>query len=677
MVPLLTTPLANAHRLSIFVEELSRPPESSRVQQPDFAQPLCTALQIAIVNLLRQWGVRPAAVAGHSSGEIAAAYAAGALSLESAMAVAYHRGQVLRLGRPGAMASLGLSRTDAQAYVGDGVTIACENSPRNVTLSGDSHCIDAVVNRIKSEKPDCFVRRLRVDRAYHSHHMADVAGTYESLLAASITTDKPSIPFFSSVAVKQLKRAGQLGPAYWRSNLESPVLFSPAIQLLLHAAPANAIYLELGPHSALAGPLRDIFKSVTTTTTATYIASLVRHEPGAPAMLNCLGRLFQEGAAIDPKAATRGRAVLTDLPNYVWRHDTRYWSESRVMQAWRTRKFPHHELLGCRIMESDDLEPAWRNMLQLDNVPWIRDHRIHDDIVLPAAAYIGMAVEALRQLSDNDKNDDDGGRGMTLRHLDLAHALVLNESQSYEIITHMRPLRLTSKLDSSWFEFSVLSLNGNTWTKHSSGQIRLDRHGDICSPEFTAPMPRAVSTARWYRVMKNVGLNYGPSFQGLSDISADPGSNVATSTVANHRSEPGSYYLLHPTIIDLALQAFTLAISRGLARELTRLRIPTYLDQLYISPGERDMRLGVAADVTPGGHLRGSATIMARDRVVLDLRRGRFSPFEDEETSSNSAAPLPAAQLCWKADIDLVDPGNLIRPATPRGGHFVDQLERL
>ncbi|UKZ81348.1 putative PKS-like protein biosynthetic cluster [Trichoderma virens FT-333] len=508
-------------------EELKRPQGESRIQQPEFSQPICTALQIGLVNLIKGWGVIPAAVVGHSSGEMGAAYAAGALTLESAIIFAYYRGQVTQHhGRVGAMAAVSLGREDVTAYIQDGVVMACENSPKSVTLSGDVERLDEVISSIKKDMPDCFARKLRVERAYHSHHMCEIGDIYEKLLDGLVKDAKPAMPFFSSVTKKQVKRAGQLGPSYWRQNLENPVLFSPAVQLMMHSAIRDTVYLEIGPHAALSGPLRDIFKSLHMSHTSTYIPTLIRDENGPKSILSSLGRLYQEAVPVNIAATTVGRTVLTDLPNYAWQHDTVCWYESRVSREWRLRKFPPHELLGNRILESDDLEPSWRNIFRLDNIPWARDHKIQDDIVLPAAAYIAMAIEAVRQLNDGGKTD------ASLRQVEIQNALVLKEQQVHEIVTHLRPVRLTSKLNSAWYEFSISSFNGSSWTKHCTGKVRAGKEIGAGSEDVGGQL-RQVSTAGWYRIMKKVGLNYGPEFQGLSDISAYPGRNTAAATIKN------------------------------------------------------------------------------------------------------------------------------------------------
>jgi acyl transferase domain-containing protein len=142
--------------------------DASRVNDAEFSQPLCTAVQIGLVNILSAWGVKPTSVIGHSSGEIAAAYAAGAITAEAAIVIAYYRGQLAKSSKEGAMAALGLGRDEVNPYLEDGVRIACENSPRSITISGDPQKVDQVLDRISRDKEDVFCRRLRVKVAYHS-----------------------------------------------------------------------------------------------------------------------------------------------------------------------------------------------------------------------------------------------------------------------------------------------------------------------------------------------------------------------------------------------------------------------------------------------------------------------------------------------------------------------------
>lgn len=609
---------------------------------------------MGLVNLLRSWNVHPSAVAGHSSGEIAAAYTAGAISLEAAVVVAYYRGQVMKLQlRAGGMAAVALGSTAVTPYLEDGIVIACENSPVNVTLSGDSDKIDAVVQRIKKDKPGCFSRRLKVEQAYHSHHMQDISDLYESLLGDVGSDGVLSVPFFSSLTGKQIGKHDLLGPSYWRRNMEYPVLFSTAIQSMLQFTGNNSLFLEIGPHSALSGPLRDIFKSVGATSPL-YMGTLVRNESSTKSMLNTLGRLFQEAIPVQITIPGFGQQVLTDLPTYEWDHSVGYWNESRVSRDWRLRKFPSHELLGSRSLETDDIEPTWRSVLRLENVPWVQDHKINSDIVLPGAAYIAMAVEAIRQVSGTEET------GVSLRQVDLRKALVLHDTEHTEVITHLRPVRLTSSLDSVWWEFSIISYNGNTWIEHCNGQVKAGNF-DATMPEIPAELNKLVSSPAWYRSMKRIGLNYGPNFQGLRDISVDPGRKTAAASVTDRDQVDSSNYVLHPTTIDLSLQLLITSNSEGSSRHLNKLCVPTYIDEIHICQGERGLRLQSTARPSASGTIHGTTTAIAGNKLVLILKDVRLSPLQDGGAKSQIDT-VAAAHLHWKPDIDFANPIELIRP---------------
>ena len=171
-------------------EELMKDSTSTQLDKAEIAQPLCTAIQIALVNAIRRMGVRPAAVIGHSSGEIAAAYSSYALSLEAAIIVAYYRGYITRdQGTGGGMAAVGLGRSKVSPLLGDGVILACENSPQSSTISGNTELLDQKIAEIKKAMPETFVRRLKVDQAYHSRKSTEY----------SICTSFTRLPTFNHI----------------------------------------------------------------------------------------------------------------------------------------------------------------------------------------------------------------------------------------------------------------------------------------------------------------------------------------------------------------------------------------------------------------------------------------------------------------------------------------------
>ncbi|KAF1979110.1 putative polyketide synthase [Bimuria novae-zelandiae CBS 107.79] len=641
-------------------DELATTKRDSRINSAEFAQPLCTALQIGLINLLSGWGVRPAAVVGHSSGEIAAAYAAGSISSSAAIIVAYYRGLVTKgKSREGAMAAVGLGREEAErlGILGEagGVVVACENSPKSLTLSGDAEGVDKVVEALKRERPEVFCRRLKVEMAYHSHHMAEFAQRYEDLIAPHVHADVPKVPFYSTVMGKPVKEANALDATYWRANMEHPVLFSTAVASLLASTPSHpTVLVEIGPHPALAGPLRQIFQAHQPSPSPTYISTLTRNKDQVHALLATAGQLFQQGVPLDFAATNGPGKVLTDLPTYPWQHDVSYWTESRVSRNWRFRAFPHHELLGSRMLESSDIEPAWRNVLRLDSVPWLRDHKIVDDIVFPAAGYIAAIGEALRQTT--------GSSEYSIRRLVVKSAFVLQEGQTPEFITHLKPVALTESLESEWFDVTITSYDGAKWTKHCVGQARggSDSNLPVATRSIDAH-PRAVQPKVWYPAMKKMGLNYGPRFQCLRDITAHPVRPIASAHVDDDRELHRSVYAVHPTVIDQMLQLFTVAMSNGMARRLDKLAIPAVIGELYISESGPSVTMEVEAHVTPKGAIHGSALATSDGKVVLSLSDSAFNPLETDTSSAERQDNLAAVRLEWRPDINFVPAAELIR----------------
>lgn len=325
-------------------EELVRSPtEATRLNTAQLAQPVTTAVQVALVDLLRSFGVTPQAVVGHSSGEIAAAYTAFHLSARQALTVAYHRGfmadaATTRGLAPGAMLSVGLGETDAMPFtenLSQGVaSIACVNSPSSVTVSGDAEAVDEISSRFAAYNSHgdatIFYRRLLVDTAYHSHHMRAVADEYRSRLGdlssneQASCTDHTDVTFISSVT--GTFKASGFGSEYWVDNLVSPVRFSDAVQKFAktHAdTHQHSIFIEIGPHSALAGPVRQcITGPLGTKISFEYYSVLQRKFDALTSTLTTAGRLFTHGMTLDLQAVsalsppTANGVVLCDLPSY-------------------------------------------------------------------------------------------------------------------------------------------------------------------------------------------------------------------------------------------------------------------------------------------------------------------------------------------------------------------------
>lgn len=502
--------------------------------------------------------------------------------------------------------------------------------------------------------------------------MKEAGEQFERMLGSSVSSQAPAVPFFSSQTNEVIQHKKALDAAYWRSSYDSPVLFHTAVETLLAMRSSSnpPLLLEIGPHSALAGPIRQILKGVQSD--AFYVPTLVRNENDTHSMLTAAGQLFLKGLQLDFRALNPDGQVLTNLPRYPWRHKTRYWYESRLSKQWRLRTFPRHDLLGSRVPECSDLEPVWRNILRLDDVPWCHDHVIAGDTVFPGAGYIAMAGEAIRQISGSEAQD------FTLRDFSLNAAMILHDSTATETMFAMRPFRLTTSLDSVWYEFTIMSYNGTTgtWTKHCAGQVRAGSQHPV-ERRNVVDLPRKVQSSSWYRLMRKVGMGYGPHFQALDDISAHPIHYSAIAHVANTISEAESVYQLHPTMIDGCIQLFTVAACRGQARSFRNVPlVPTRFGEVYVKRPRAKVAVEVNAEFNLKGGIDGSCFGIAENEPVLLLKNVKLSPLGDGDFPRDKD---PYAGVCvqWKPDIAFQQISSLISSAAPTFEDAFPTLQRL
>ena len=615
------------------------------------SQPICTAVQVAYVDALAAWDIRPSAVVGHSSGEIAAAYAAGVLTRREAIIAAYYRGYACaRCKIPGTMAAVGMGRDKVEQHLKSGVVLACENSNASVTISGDLKAVEETMDSLKQAHPDLFVRQLRVPIAYHSHHTATIGNLYKSLVEPHLAPKPPRVPFYSTVYGRQVLESKALGAQYWQLNIENPVLFRTAVSQMLADMP-NTAHLEIGPHSALAGPLRHIYKE--TNHTAPYTSLAERGEDASHTFLAAIGNLYCFG--ITPQVPVSDNAfTLPDLPIYPWNYGNTYWSETRMMAGWRFRKHRKHELLGHRVLESSDVEPAWRNYIKLGDVSWLADHCVEKDIVFPAAGYIAIAGTAVSQLT--------GSTAYTVQHVNIAAAMLLDKSKGTEIVTTLRKHSLTASNDSKWWEFSIISENKGTWTKHCWGFVT-----DGCavarpSHPGVAPLARKVDTKRWYQTLSRTGLNYSNRFIGLENITTSP-VDMSASVSITDRQDAGEVYALHPSTLDIVLQSWSVAATKGEYRKLDKMFLPTFIEQFYVGASGSQTTLRVRTTARQSAVLAlGDSYGVTNDNDVAFVLIG-FQGTRMDRSIKRQAPATNAWSVQWHPAFDFAPPETLIRPA--------------
>ncbi|GKZ77685.1 type I Iterative Polyketide synthase (PKS) [Aspergillus niger] len=631
--------------------ELSKPKETSHIDLAPYAQPLTTALQVALVNLLVRWNITPSNVVGHSSGEIAAAYAAGVLDMEEAIIVSYFRGKVFEnRKRRGAMAAVALGRKEISSYLEPGVVIACENSASSVTLSGDKEALETVTAALQIKEPSASIRNLIVDTAYHSPHMREVGEPYLQSIASHVKPKPPKVQMWSTVAGSVLPMGSSVSQKYWKTNLENPVLFSSAINSLLAEYNGSHTFLEIGPHSTLAAPLNQLLRAGSSDSSYAYIPTLKRGQNSSECFLAAVGQLFAIGNDVRcPSAAAEAR-VLTDLPAYPWHHDRKFWQETRVMRASRLPTALPHDLLGRRILEGNELYPTWRIMLELRHVPWLRDHCVHKDVVFPAAAYISMVGEAIRQLT--------GEVEYTLKNVVFHTAMIIPETGPKEIITVLERQRLTNTSESSWYRFNISSYDETTCKKHCTG-LACAGSTPVSPDRATRPLPRKIQGNRFYKSLARAGFIFGPSFRRLVDIFTDVMECTAQTTVIDDQPGNESKYALHPITLDSIFQSLILAACKGDLGMLLRVRLPTLIQEISVGHGVgRSIEIHSHINEHDSDTVKGYSYAYVEDEIVSSVKGFCTRPLD---VSGLSPMDSKVGYLQWAPDSSFQELGSLIK----------------
>ncbi|KAI1820657.1 hypothetical protein F4861DRAFT_50798 [Xylaria intraflava] len=611
------------------VEELGKSQADSRVNDPQISQPACTAVQVGLVDLLKEWGVSPDFTVGHSSGEIAAAYAKGALSRESAWTVAYHRGRLsASLNITGAMLAVALGEQSVQPFIDQCTSdpkpvVACVNSPESVTLSGSVEGINEVLNIIGSQ---AWARKLLVKTPYHSPFMRKLAEPYfESM--KDITGGEPtSVRMFSSVTGKEVDDAGLQNPQYWVDNMVNCVRFSPALAAILDEPIVSGkpvVLMEVGPHGALQGPVKQIIKVQKTQPSDMNLFSLLtRKEDAIRTTLKGVGILFQKGLPVDVSKANHldskqeSPSFLVDLPTFSWNHNTRFWYETALSYAYKNRSEPKHDILGARDVFSGDAEPAWRNYLRTSEIPWARHHGVQDIFLFSAAGFLTMVVEAMRQIAEPGKVIE----GIQFRDVFPGAPIVLtdNEDQPVETKLQLRNWRLASRsLTTYWKEFSISSrTRDGTWTQHSNGLVSLkyatDNHASSFYDEHAAnnevyknEYARIQGTQlashtgdEFYAKFEKLGMRWGETFKTLKESRTAGNAVIATLEVPNTQSwmpaQVESSYVIHPATLDGIFHVLLAA------EGVEKITVPKYIERIYISaklPTEAGSKLQGYAEI--------------------------------------------------------------------------------
>ncbi|KAI0107024.1 hypothetical protein GGR51DRAFT_559712 [Nemania sp. FL0031] len=692
-------------------KEIGKLIKDSRLDHPALAQPICTTIQVALVDLLNTWDIRPLGIAGHSSGEIAAAFCAGAISRESAWTIAYHRGLLAarlvtsNLNRRGGMMAIQLTAAEVQSYIDQlsqddehqPLSIGCSNSPKNTTVTGN----EILIGRLKAQldKHEVFARKLKVPVAYHSGHMLAIADEYlesiKPIERPKTAMEDREYPIFASSVTGDVVPVEILSqPEYWVKNLVSKVRFYEAINALqtrtacIPGVSQKEYYVEIGPHAALQMPIKE---SLSQNQKILYDSTLRRNLNSLETMLNLAGKLFLLGFPVamgkvndyGPKASLK---MLTDLPQYPFNHSQSYWVESRLFRNYLQRNNIRHELLGMPSSDWNPLKPRWRNTIRISELPWLEDHQINGTILYPASAMLVMVIEAARSIASPEAMIT----GYRFRNVTLSAGITVPPGvEGVEVQLYMQNYKNTQTTNISSIvcrEFWLCSYSNNEWKQVCSGSIiteyaersigiynaqedfeQFSNHLLNKFEKIVEQCDEQNTRDRLYQIGRQRGYEFGPTFQTLHDVSYHRHGNYVSGSVIldewmskSQQSAAIQDHVIHPTSLDGVFQTATALATCG-GTVLSPLRVPTQFTEIWISNNllsrTSNAALRVAAETQ-------RTTIRHTDAFVVALLSSSNEPalFIDgyRETALMSGQdafedhPGIIYALEWKPDVEIL-----------------------
>jgi len=531
------------------------------------------AIEVALFRLLESWGVRPDFLLGHSVGELAAAHVAGVFSLSDACRLVAARGRLMdRLPAGGAMVAVAATEDELRPVLVDGVDIAAVNGPRSVVLSGDEDAVLAVAGQWEARGRR--VRRLRVSHAFHSARMDPVLDEFRAV-AAGLTYGRPDIALVSDLTGR-LVPADEVGtPDYWVRHLRHAVRFHDGMRWLRDQGVVTCV--ELGPDGVLAAMAAE---SVPGTAT---IPLMRRDHPEVTTVTTGLASAHTRGVSVDwTRFFPDGSRV--GLPTYAFRRH-RYWLPSGGIAADATSLglgAADHPMVGAVVALADQDRIVLSGRLSLRTQPWLADHAVAGQVLLPGSAFAELATLAAHR----------AGCG-TVDELSLETPLVLAGTTAAQLQTVVgapgqdgsRSVEIYSREDDAAAE----------WTRNARGTVSPPRHTDSCewATEWPPPGAQALDTEHFYERLAEVGFDYGPAFRCLGRAWSLGGEVYAEVRLPADQHEHAVRCGLHPALLDAALHAGTLGT---LFADADQIRLPFLWSGMSLSgTGATALRIRVSS----------------------------------------------------------------------------------
>jgi thioester reductase-like protein len=553
------------------LEELGRDEETSRVDDITYTQPLLFAVQAALAETWASLGVHPAALVGHSMGEVTAAYVAGRLELPEALRLILHRGRIMSRARGrGTMVAVELDYDAASRLAADfpgQLSVAANNAPTSSTLAGDPSAVAEVIRRLKER--DVFCRELRVEVAGHSPHMEDLKAELRDA-AGEIPTRATRAPLYSTLLASRADDE-PLDGDYWARNMREPVRFREAVERLLEAG--ARVFLELSPHPVLQNALHQ--NAAAAGLEVVTVASLRRNADDREALLAAAGALHVHGVPVALDRLYPRPLRTAPLPATPWEHQ-RCWLEPVSPPTATIRQGGEHPLLAHHTESpSRPGEHAFELDADVTSLAWVNDHRVQGHPVFPATGYLELVRACCHEAF--------GRWDVPLSAVQFHRALILG-ARSRRLHTHLSPVD-AQKAHFEVFSRSLDEADG-PWTRHASGDVLLEPGTARPLVPFDPAVVRArctevLAAGDHYAGFQARAIDYTGPFRAVREVLRTEGEALGSVLLPDESSS----FHVHPALLDACLQVMGATLPDG--DDTARTYMPVGLERLAIlrSPG--------------------------------------------------------------------------------------------
>ncbi len=630
------------------IDEIRTDAAHSRMQRTEVAQPVIFALQVGLADLWSEWGVRPDAVVGHSVGEVAAAFVAGALSLDDAARVVVERGRIMeRVTGRGRMLAVGLSREDVESLLHEELGVAAVNGPASVVLSGTAAAVEDAARRLGERGVRSHL--LPVDYAFHSFQLEPLRDELARALAG-ITPGPVQRPLVSTVTGRPTE-GPELGPPHWATGIRAPVLFAPAVEAL--AAGGDTLFVEIGPHPVLGGPILECLGP--RADHGRVLASLRRDRGESATILTSLGALYSAGFEVrwDAVYAEGGRCV--GLPSYPWQRRRCWYASVAPTGGQGAASRPSEPALHPLVQRRVPSPVAALYESRLGGAPaYLGDHRIQGAVVFPASGYIEMALAVGATAA-----------APALEDLLISEPLVIadGEDRTVQIVVTDTPAGRTIQV------YSTTGAGPATeprWTLHASARLAPTR------PVAARPLdgcPDEGDPGAHYARLEESGLQFGPAFRGLAALwrgRAQARGRVSAPACIAPELEAHRF---HPALMDACLQV--IGVAAGDAIGGSQLYVPLGVDRVVLHRAPSETLLSEAC-LRPG-----AGDVLVADVRILDEAGALVADLEGVRLKRVEGALVRPAtreslfEIRWRPQ-----PRGVVAPSGTTTGHWLVLADR-